>query len=211
MSKLKAIVDFSGYTGAELGPVAQTIHDQMLAHAATFASPPVGMTALQTLLTLFLAKLVAKASKATADFIAFDLARQNLEAALSALGAYVNLTAKGDPATVVTSGFPYYETTRAADPSPPAAPLNLRLRQGSLSGQLVARYQPQRWHSMNEVQTCTGDPNVEANWQHAGIFGGGKATVGGIAPGTAVWVRVRTAGLKGVMGAWSDPAKIMVV
>ncbi len=42
-------------------------------------------------------------------------------------------------------------------------------------------------------------------------FSGGKATVGGIASGTAVWVRVRTAGLKGVMGAWSDPARIVVV
>jgi len=31
------------------------------------------------------------------------------------------------------------------------------------------------------------------------------------APSGTVWVRVRTAGLKGVMGAWSDPAKIIVV
>jgi hypothetical protein len=43
------------------------------------------------------------------------------------------------------------------------------------------------------------------------MFSGGKATVSGIAPGAMVWVRIRTAGLKGVMGAWSDPAKIMVV
>ena len=53
--------------------------------------------------------------------------------------------------------------------------------------------------------------SVAANWQHAGMFSGGKATVSGIVPGTTVWVRVRTAGLKGVMGAWSDPAKIIVV
>jgi hypothetical protein len=30
-------------------------------------------------------------------------------------------------------------------------------------------------------------------------------------PGTTLGVRVRTAGIRGVMGAWSDPAKIMVV
>ena len=63
---------------------------------------------------------------------------------------------------------------------------------------------------MNEVQTTTGDPNAAAGWQHAGMFSGGKATVSGISPGITVWVRIRTAGLKGVMGAWSDPAKIMV-
>jgi hypothetical protein len=27
----------------------------------------------------------------------------------------------------------------------------------------------------NQVCTCTGDPNVEANWKEAGLFGGGKA------------------------------------
>ncbi len=64
---------------------------------------------------------------------------------------------------------------------------------------------------MNQVYTCIGDPNVEANWKEAGLFGGGKAVLSGIVPGTTLWVRVRTAGIKGVMGAWSDPAKIMVV
>jgi hypothetical protein len=46
---------------------------------------------------------------------------------------------------------------------------------------------------MNEVQTITGDPNA--------------AAVSGIVPGTTVWVRVRTAALKGLMGGWRDPVK----
>ena len=75
----------------------------------------------------------------------------------------------------------------------------------------MARYKPSRARSMNQVQTCTGDPNVEANWHDAGFFGGGKATLSGLTPGTTVWVRIRTIGLRNVMGAWSDPAKIMVV
>ncbi len=45
----------------------------------------------------------------------------------------------------------------------------------------------------------------------AGLFSGGTALLTGFTPGTTVWVRVRTAGIKGVMGAWSDPAKIMVI
>ena len=43
------------------------------------------------------------------------------------------------------------------------------------------------------------------------LFGGGKATIGSLTPGVLVWIRVRTCGLKGVMGAWSDPAQIRVV
>jgi hypothetical protein len=73
------------------------------------------------------------------------------------------------------------------------------------------RYKPDRARSMNQIQTCTGDRNVEANWRDAGFFGGGKAVLSGIVPGTTLWVRVRTAGIKGFMGAWSAPAKIMVV
>jgi hypothetical protein len=61
---------------------------------------------------------------------------------------------------------------------------------------------------MNEVQQCLADPNVEVNWRRVGMFGGGKAQQGGYVP---VWLRARTCGLKGIMGAGSDPAKIMVV
>ena len=52
---------------------------------------------------------------------------------------------------------------------------------------------------------------MEANWQHGGMFGGGKATLGSLTPGALVWIRLRTCGLKGLMGTWSDPAQIRVV
>ena len=176
----------------------------MTAKAATFPTPPVTMAAFQGLITTFDQKLAAKASRATADTIAFNIARHNLEGALADLGGYVNAVAKGDATLVAASGFPSFDTTRTA-------PGNVVLQPGDLSGSFVARYHPDRQRSMNEVQTCTGESTVAANWQHAGMFSGGKATVSGIVPGTTVWVRVRTAGLKGVMGEWSDPAKIIVV
>jgi len=74
MSKIKAVVDFSGYTGPALAPVAKTICTQMTAKAATFPAPPVTMVAFQGLITTFDQKLAAKASRATADTIAFNLA-----------------------------------------------------------------------------------------------------------------------------------------
>jgi hypothetical protein len=146
------------------------------------------------------------------DTINFNIARHELEGALGDLGGYVNIVAKGDPAIVALSGFPSYETTgRTPDTNPPAPPINVNVRQGDLSGSFVARYRPDRERSMNEVQINTRGPNNEAGWSHTGMFSGGKASVSGIPPGTLVWVRVRTAGINGVMGAWSDPAKIMVV
>jgi hypothetical protein len=211
MSKIKATVDFSGYTNSSICPTAQTIHDKMVAAAGTFTTPPILMPAFQTLITTCQTKLAAKASRSTSDVIAFNIARHDLETALADLGAYVNLVAKGDQTTIDASGFPSYDTARTIDTTPPAAPTDVNVRQGDLSGSYIARYHPDRTRSINEVQQCTGDPNVEANWVHMGMFSGGKATVSGIIPGTTVWVRIRTVGLKGVMGAWSDPAKIIVV
>jgi hypothetical protein len=211
MSNTKAIIDFAGYTAAELGPIAQAIHDGMTANAATFTTPPVTMAALQTLVTTYDAKLVARASRATVDVIAFNEAREALEQSLTVLGNYVNVVAKGDPMIVEKSGFPSYTTARTPDTTPPAAPADLRVRQGELSGTIVARYKPDRHPSTNEVQATTSDPNTEAGWQTKGMFQGGRALLEGFTPGAVVWVRVRTVGIRGVMGAWSDPAQIRVI
>ena len=86
----------------------------MTAKAATFPAPPVTMVAFQALITTFDQKLAAKASRATADTIAFNLARHNLEGALADLGGYVNAVAKGDATLVAASGFPSFDTTRTA-------------------------------------------------------------------------------------------------
>lgn len=211
MNNIKAIVDFTGYTAADLAPAAQAIHDGMTEFATSFPEPPATMAALATSIATFNSALATKASRATADIIAFNVARHELEELLSELGAYVNLIARGDATLVDNSGFPFYDTAHTPDTAPPAAPTDVRLRQGDLSGSLVARYRPARSRSMNEVQCCTGDPNLAVNWTHAGMFSGGKATLSGIVPGTTLWVRIRTAGIRGVMGAWSDPGKIMVV
>ena len=211
MNNTKASIDLSNFTNAELGPIAQTIHDQMDANAATFATPPVTMAALQTLITTYDAKLVARASNASADVLALNTAREELDEALRVLGHYVNGVAKGDATIVNQSGFPAYTTARTPDTTPPAAQQNLKLTQGELPGSLVARYKPDRKNSTNEVQTNTGDPNTESAWQTKGIFQGGKAELTGYTPGSLVWVRVRTVGLKGVMGTWSDPAQIRVI
>ena len=208
--KIKAIIDFTPYPAAELAPVAQTIHDQMLANAASFTGPPVGMPALATLLATYGQKLAARASRASADVLAFNLARHDLEAALHDLGVYVNLTAKGDAMIVEKSGFPSFGGAQPGPSGIPAAPQDLKLRNGDLSASMIGRCKPDRIHSFNVAQINLGDPNNEAGWKTAIQFGGGKFTITGLPVGTTVWVRVATVGPGGVVGAWSDPAKIVV-
>lgn len=205
----KAIIDFSDYSAADLGNTAQIIHDHFVEHATVFDDPPITMTGFQTMITDYKAKLLARASKATTDIIAFNDARQLLEATLTDLGNYVNTVAKGSAAVVDQSGFPSYNTGSAPNLAPPLAPENLRLRHGVLSGSLIIRYTPDRNPSVNEVQiNLQSTPDDEASWITKGMFQRGTAELSGLPPGVIVWVRVRTVGLKGVMGAWSDPAQI---
>jgi hypothetical protein len=149
MPKVKAVVDFTGYTAPELTPIATMIHDKMLANVAIFVTPAVTMAALQTTIDDYAAKLTARESGADADEIAFTVARHELEADLAELGHYVNGLAKGDPVIVDASGFPSYGTVRTPDYSAPAAPTNVRLRQGDVSRQIIMRFQPDRQKSMN--------------------------------------------------------------
>jgi hypothetical protein len=80
-----------------------------------------------------------------------------------------------------------------------------------LSGSIVIRYKTDRHPSTNEIQSNHGAPNVAADWGTKGIFRGGRSDLTGLTPGTIVWVRVRTVGLKGVVSAWSDPGQIRVL
>ena len=211
MKKVKAVIDFTKYTDAILAPTAQTIHDQMLAAAATFDDPTVAMAALQTLISTYLTKLAAKASRATADINAFKTAREALEDALAQLGGYVNSEAEGDGAIVELSGFPSYGGDQPAPSPVPAAPANVRIKHGTVSGSIVIQFKPDRRQAVSEVQLNPGDPNTESGWTHAAVTKGGKATISGLPVGSTQWARVRTYGPGNTPGAWSDPAKITVI
>lgn len=211
MSKTKVIVDFTDYTAADLSTVARHIANRMTANAAVFDAPPVAMPVFGTLIDTYEARLIARAGRGTAAILALQQTRGELESRLADLGHYVNAVAKGDAGICEKSGFPTYPTGRRPDPSPPAAPANLRLKHAGFEGGLIARYQSPRRTGANEIQTTTGDPNDEASWARYGIFHGNKAVLTGLTPGLLLWVRVRTVGLKGIMGAWSDPAQIRVL
>lgn len=211
MSKIKVIIDFTDYTTSELLALARTIHERFAQHTDVFSDPPVTVAQMGALAEDYAQKMVDRQTRAAADVLALKQARTALEQALRVLGGYVNGLAKGRADIADKSGFPSFPTARTRDFSPPAAPANLRLRHLTLSGGVLARYVPPRRRGANEVQITTGDPNDESGWKIHGYFPGGLAELTGLPPGALIWVRVRAVGLRGVMGAWSDPAQIRVL
>ena len=207
----KAITSFITYTDAEISPLALTIHTELTENAATFGTLPVLLPALDALIEDYDIKLAAKTDRSKSANVSFNAAKDALLEALSKLGNHVNNVAQGDPVIVDQSGFPSYTTERTPKDGPPLAPENLRVKHGVVSGSVIVRYKPDRSPSTNEVQINKVNPDTEAEWRQYGIFQGGTAEITGLTPGTLVWIRVRTVGLKGVMGAWSDPAQIRVL
>ncbi|MEY2584524.1 MAG: hypothetical protein QOD80_550 [Verrucomicrobiota bacterium] len=76
---------------------------------------------------------------------------------------------------------------------------------------MILRWKGDGKGSLYEVQSCTGDPTVEANWTYRGSFSGGRAELKGFTPGTLMWGRVRKIGTGGEVDGWSDPAQIRAV
>lgn len=95
--------------------------------------------------------------------------------------------------------------------SPQKRRKNSPLLSSVVPSELIPLQTISRAFSINEVQTCSGDADVDSNWQFVGMFSGGKATVGSLTIGSTLWLRGRTVGIKGIMGVWNDPAKITVV
>lgn len=204
----KAIIDFSDYSATALGDLAQVIHNHFVENAATFPNPPVALATFQTQITDYTTKRLARESRASADILAFNLARTLMETTLTSFGNYVNTVAKGDPAIVELGGVPSYQTGTTPDLTPPGAPQDLNLRHGEVTGSILFRCKTERRGSVNEVQIHLGDPNDEAGWVQKALIKGGKGELTGFPPGIVVWVRIRTIGIRGIMGAWSDPAQI---
>ncbi len=69
----KAIIDSSSCLGAELLPIANTIHTSLGKSASTFPDLPKGVTELEGLITTFDTALAAKNSRARADYIALEV------------------------------------------------------------------------------------------------------------------------------------------
>ena len=210
MTKVKT--DYTNYTDEAIGPVGLAAYQGLSANAATFPAPVPDLVTFKSHLDAYnLAMANVLADPGHANTLTKNNTRKVLEKDLASLGTYVNLVAQGDGTLTALSGLPSYDT---ATPSPAAlrsAPVGLRLKQGTASGSIEVRFKQQVADDNADVQTCTGDPNVDANWTHAKTFTGGVGVLEGFTPGSVVWVRVRSIGPGGTLSPWSAAENMRVI
>ncbi len=212
MEYYKAVVDVSGYLDGDLSGPAHKIHDMIGTNSATFPNCPITLAQFAANIADWDTKLGDSLKGGSDRTTLKNNARTKLEDDFFQIGTYVNLVAKGDKTIIDLSGCDSYSTARVqGSGTVDFVPGNVRWENGPISGASTLRWKGDGKGSVYEVQTCTGDPGVAANWHYRGSFSGGRAELDGFTPGTVIWGRLRKIGTGGKTGGWSDPAQTMVM
>jgi hypothetical protein len=132
--------------------------------------------------------------------------RTQLVVLLRSLALYVQQACNGDPAILLTSGYPARRTGQPVGLLP--APANLRLARGKLSGQLKARCN--RIARAGSYQWRYATAAAPTTWQLVVPTLKSSTVLEGLIAGIAYIVQVRAVGSRGA-SEWSDAASLMAV
>lgn len=200
---LKLSLGFAALPDMEVDNFAQGVIDAMTGNAA-YPTPPVTMANLQTAKDNFTARIAAAQSGGPPDTAAKNNSRQTLLGLLRQLASYVQINCNNDMAVLLGSGFQAMSTNRASTPL--ERPQGLGIKNGLMSGHLVASVSPVRNTSMYEgrIKGPTGD------WTPSVFTGDSQhITFDGLTPGTIYTVEVRALGGSTGQSDWSDSTSHM--
>jgi hypothetical protein len=161
-------------------------------NADIYATPVPGLLVVQAALDTLTADQAATADGGASVFKKRDNSRLVLANLMRQLAAYVTVACKGDLHNLILSGFPPQKTTRTPVGILPA-PQGLVLKQGPLSGMIVANANPV-FGSYTYNWTCTANTpgavpltaqGTAASWDFNGLTPGGIYTIALNAVGAA--------------------------
>ena len=138
-------------------------------------------------------------------------ARQLLTELLKRLIPYLELVAQGDTHILATTGYELRkDMVRGGSSNTLPAPDDFRLAHGAKSGSIDVHVAKLAGAGSYEVQITTGDPAIEANWNHAlSSLTSSHILLESLTPGQAYWVRLRGIGSSGA-GVWTEPMCMIV-
>ena len=148
-------------------------------NADIYATPVPGLLVVQTALDTLTTDQAAMADGGPSATVKRDNSRLVLANYMRQLAAYVTVACKGDLHNLILSGFPPQKTTRTPVGQLPA-PLGLILKQGGLSGMIVAKANPVFGASVYNW-TCTANTpgavaitaqGTAASWAFSGLTPG---------------------------------------
>jgi hypothetical protein len=187
---------------------ANEIKTAMTGNAA-FATPTPTLTAVGTAITTAQTALTASDNAATTSKQATankDTAVDALRGLIMQLATYVELTAAGDEAKILSAGMDV-RSARAPSGTPDTVS-NLSVTAGDNAGELDLQWDPVAGAKSYEVHTSP-DPVTASSWTSQPTVTKSKTAARSLPSGTRVWTRVRAINTAG-QGAWSSPASKIV-
>jgi len=138
--------------------------------------------------------------------------RQNLTELLKRLPSYLEFIAQGNASILASTGYDLRkDSAHNSGNQILAAPSDFRVSHGIKKGTLNIHIALLADAGSYEVQITQGDPNVEANWQHAtSSLTSFQILLEGLVPTQTYWLRIRGIGRNG-SGAWAEPISIIVI
>jgi hypothetical protein len=201
-----AIGTLKSMSDPELVVTAQTVVTSTTGNP-NFAQPMPPLATISTALGAFSVALADAANGGTELTAIKNAKRNELVSLLTQLAAYITLTADGDMAKMLSSGFPYQKPVRnkigklAISGTP-------YLTQGTNSGELIATIPPVRGSgSYNWSLALASAPDKPL--QTAQTLGG-RATFVGLTPGEEYSLTVNAVGAAGTSD-WSDASTLIVI
>jgi len=177
-----------------------------LTGSSIFPTPNPTLASLQALLASFNAAMAAaRQGGKTATQVKND-ARAALVVAMRDLGQYIDDTADGDMASLLSSKYPLVKERTPVGIQP--APANLRVRPGPVSGSLICRCDSNPVSPIYEWQSGVGA--TPATWQDHPPTKGSRVVLDGFTPASTISIRVRQRVPAGVSD-WSTAVSIIVV
>jgi len=172
---------------------------------ASFPGPVPALADISSARTSFIAAVSAVKS-GTLAVVERRQQRAQLVALLRSLALYVQQACNGDPAILLSSGYPARRTPQPVGQLP--APVNLRLARGKITGQLKARCN--RVDKAGSYQWRYATSAAPTAWTLVDPTMAASIALDGLAPGTSYVVQVRAVGSHGPSN-WSDAATLMAV
>ena len=141
-----------------------------------------------------------------------DQARTVLTTLLKKLAPYLELIADGDVTKLESTGYDLrHDIVQSNNGNPLPAPLNFTFARGQASGTMTAGADSLPGAGSYELNICTGDPSVEANWKDQGTFKHcSNIVTNGYTPGTIYYARLRGIG-NNQPGIWAVSPGVMAV
>ena len=169
-----------------------------------FRDPPVSMEMLEQALDEFSLAIQAQAKGGTLATAVRNNARRRVIELLSRLARYVEDKSKNDLPTLLSSGFPARNRSRAQVQFPKAVILKITPRR---SGQLNLQVRAIPNARCYQVVCAEVGPNgVLGPERDAGLFTNSRSIpIGGLTPGKVYSFRVRAIGGSAGFGDWSEP------